>query len=195
MIACDGCEDWFHGDCIGMDKYTGENLVQRYICPSCSNESIGYVTRYKKTCALEECQRPARIYGDALVSGDVSIFCGDDHCQAWWEQLIATLPKGGRGHDGRTDDALTQEQFMGLLSTPSKSEYGWTLGEKPFGKWLPFLYRSHILFMPEGLLSVPPKINMPSVYLLPSHDFLTPITHLPRRCHPACHHALRPFIS
>ncbi|KAL2158426.1 hypothetical protein VTH06DRAFT_4474, partial [Thermothelomyces fergusii] len=47
MIACDRCEDWFHGECIGMDKHTGENLVQKYICPNCTDGGR-YATRYKK---------------------------------------------------------------------------------------------------------------------------------------------------
>ncbi len=134
MIACDKCEDWFHGDCIGMDKYTGENLVQKYICPSCSDESMGYVTRYKKTCALEDCDNPARIYGDAVEEpGARSFFCSDEHCQIWWEQLITTLPRGGKS-GGSADDALTQEQFMGLLGA-SGQDGGWRLGERPFGKY------------------------------------------------------------
>ncbi|KAK0655826.1 hypothetical protein B0T16DRAFT_319638 [Cercophora newfieldiana] len=121
MIACDRCEDWFHGECIGMDKYTGENLVQKYICPNCSDNNR-YVTRYKKMCSLNGCNRPARVH-DLQVS---SIFCSPEHCQAWWEQLIAGLPKTkGVGFDN-----LTQEEFVGLLETQDKS---WKLGDIPFG--------------------------------------------------------------
>jgi len=121
MIACDRCEDWFHGECIGMDKYTGENLVQKYICPNC-NDNDRYVTRYKKMCSLDGCTRPARI--DNLK--EPSIFCSHEHCQAWWEQLIAGLPKTkGIGFDN-----LTQDEFMGLLDTQDKT---WKLGDTPFG--------------------------------------------------------------
>jgi COMPASS component SPP1 len=130
MIACDRCEDWFHGDCVGMDKYTGENLVQRYICPKCYEEKR-YVTRYKKTCSLEGCDKPARIYNQK----DASIFCCDEHCHLWWEQLIVTLPKGATAQNG---DLMTQENFMGLLNkSPRKSTQiggGWKLGDKPFGE-------------------------------------------------------------
>lgn len=131
MIACDQCEDWFHGDCIGMDKYTGENLVQRYICPNCTDGKM-YVTRYKKMCSLEGCEKPARIY-DSKMS---SVFCGDEHCQAWWEQLIATLPKDGLGNH---DDVLTQKQFMALVSG-SAGKAGdqntpWKLANDPFGRF------------------------------------------------------------
>lgn len=141
MIACDRCEDWFHGECIGMDKHTGENLVQKYICPNCTDGGR-YTTRYKKMCSLGGCNNPARIYDAAQPS----IFCSAEHCQAWWEQLIATLP---RSKASPSADNLTQEEFMGLLDTPppaSSSKLSssaaadapsipapsWKLGQTPF---------------------------------------------------------------
>jgi COMPASS component SPP1 len=135
MIACDRCEDWFHGECIGMDKHTGENLVQKYICPNCTDGGR-YATRYKKMCSLASCANPARIYDAARPS----IFCSSEHCQAWWEQLVATLPKTRGPAD---PDYLTQDEFMGLLdapflSTPSDdikepSGGSWNLAKTPFG--------------------------------------------------------------
>lgn len=137
MIACDRCEDWFHGECIGMDKHTGEKLVQKYICPNCTDGGR-YATHYKKMCSLSDCVEPARIYD----SVHPSIFCSPEHCQAWWEQLIATLP---RDKTTSAPDHLTQEQLMGLLdapSTPPQPENGgdtdlpapspWHLGKAPF---------------------------------------------------------------
>jgi COMPASS component SPP1 len=133
-----------------MDKYTGENLVQQYICPNCTDGKL-HVTRYKKTCAYGGCQRPARMYGEVIERAEEgSKFCSDEHCQAWWEQLIATLPK--KKHGGA--DALTQGEFMGLLGNPSngKSEGGdeWKLGDEPFGMFYlsypyPLLYKSRFV--------------------------------------------------
>ncbi|KAK3996916.1 Set1 complex component spp1 [Cladorrhinum sp. PSN332] len=112
MIACDRCEDWFHGECIGMDKWTGENLVQKYICPNCTDGGR-YATRYKKMCSLSHCNRAARV--DAVPRP--SIFCSDEHCQAWWDQLIATLPKSSSSSSDSTTffDTLTRDHFLGLL--------------------------------------------------------------------------------
>ncbi|SPQ19476.1 23429968-81d1-4dbf-810b-feb5cf56b736 [Thermothielavioides terrestris] len=134
MIACDRCEDWFHGECIGMDKHTGENLVQKYICPNCTDGGR-YTTRYKKMCSLAGCNNAARIYD----SSRPSIFCSSEHCQAWWEQLIGTLPKSKSAEDF---DRLTQEEFMGLLDAPSAPASSddaenlpnapWKLGKTPF---------------------------------------------------------------
>ncbi|KAM7209674.1 Set1 complex component spp1 [Naviculisporaceae sp. PSN 640] len=127
MIACDKCQDWFHGECIGMDKFTGENLVQKYICPNCS-DGKRYVTRYKKMCSLEGCEQPARLYDEKP-----SIFCSQEHCQAWWERLIATLPKGKIA----SLDNLTRNEFLGLLDprprTPGDRQSNWRLGDEPFG--------------------------------------------------------------
>ncbi|KAK4232279.1 hypothetical protein QBC38DRAFT_463638 [Podospora fimiseda] len=126
MIACDRCEDWFHGECIGMDKWTGENLVQKYICPNCSDNDR-YVTRYKKMCALSHCNRAARV--DRIPHP--SIFCSDEHCQAWWEQLTASLPKSSSlslsSSATKIFDTLTQDRFIGLLDAglmePSKKAF------------------------------------------------------------------------
>ncbi|CCC10327.1 hypothetical protein SMACR_02902 [Sordaria macrospora] len=131
MIACDRCEDWFHGECINMDKYTGENLVQRYICPRCEIPDRGLVTRYKKMCSLDGCNQPAKIYEDAKE--ERSIFCSPEHCNAWWDQLVATLP---RTREVGMDN-LTRQEFMGILNPPeTKPGHGdppWHLGDEPFG--------------------------------------------------------------
>ncbi|KAK3939417.1 hypothetical protein QBC46DRAFT_148672 [Diplogelasinospora grovesii] len=123
MIGCDRCEDWFHGECIGMDSYTGDNLVQRYICPKCT-DGDRYVTRYKKLCSLAGCNKPARIYNAKHANN----FCSDDHRQTWWEQLVATLPAAASDDD---DNTLTQEAFVSLLS-PKKGSKGGIM-KKPLG--------------------------------------------------------------
>ena len=39
MICCDRCEEWFHGDCVGITEARGR-LMERngedYICPNCN---------------------------------------------------------------------------------------------------------------------------------------------------------------
>lgn len=122
MIACDRCEDWFHGDCIGMDKWTGENLVQKYICPNCSDPDRGYVTRYKKMCSYSSCKNAARV-GDPERP---SIFCSDDHCQMWWNDLVCTIPKAPRSKSSKPTsilDDLTREDFISLLDSPVMASY------------------------------------------------------------------------
>ena len=129
MIGCDVCEDWFHGECVQLDKETGEKLVERFVCPNCTDGRRNY-TKYRKTCSLPGCRNPARLYAPA--EADRSVFCSPDHCDAWWASVVATLP--AKAASKKAVEVLTREDFMGLLATTAE-EGGWKLGEKPFGTY------------------------------------------------------------
>lgn len=136
MISCDACEDWFHGECINLDKELGEKLIERFVCPNCTDGDLNY-TKYKKTCSLSGCTDPARLYGKK----DRSVFCSNEHCDAWWNLMIRTLPKKNATIEAA--EMLTQEDFMGLLaSTANQGE--WKLGENPFGAFRQLPYHDDI---------------------------------------------------
>lgn len=139
MIGCDVCEDWFHGECVGVDKAIGEALIVRYVCPRCTDDKGVNVTRYKKTCSLEGCFQAARVYdeGKKMGAGNYSVFCSDRHAEEWWEALVRALPENRRAA-GKGED-LTREKFMGLLGVQTvlkgiEGEEPWYIGKKPFGK-------------------------------------------------------------
>lgn len=126
MICCEKCEDWFHGECIKMNKEIGENLIEKFICPLCTKGDVA--TIYKKTCALGACRKAAR-----LTQSQPSVFCSNEHAQTWWERMVGRLPKG-RGKNG-LNDQLAQDEFMALLnsSLASTDEDGmWKLAKTPF---------------------------------------------------------------
>ncbi|KAI5921157.1 hypothetical protein F4810DRAFT_377154 [Camillea tinctor] len=127
MISCDVCEDWFHGECVSLEKETGEKLVERFVCPKCTDGKRHY-TKYKKMCSLVGCKLPARLYSKNV--DDRSVFCSSDHCDAWWSSMIATLPQ--KAASKKAVEVLTQEDFMGLLAATAEKG-GWQLGDKPFG--------------------------------------------------------------
>ncbi|ROW10344.1 hypothetical protein VMCG_01980 [Cytospora schulzeri] len=135
MISCDMCDDWFHGECVQIDKAVGEALIQRYVCPRCTDDEGINVTRYKKTCSLDGCFKPARIYDDAGGAAEYSVFCCDRHAEEWWEQLVRSLPENRSLKAKKAD--LTREKFMGLLNVSTtqeavEGEEPWRIGKKPF---------------------------------------------------------------
>lgn len=46
MICCDTCEDWYHGDCVGVTQTDGKELEKRreeWMCPKCkSKHSVSF---------------------------------------------------------------------------------------------------------------------------------------------------------
>ncbi|EPY50001.1 Set1C PHD Finger protein Spf1 [Schizosaccharomyces cryophilus OY26] len=59
MLGCDGCEDWFHGECVNIPESFDE-LTAQYFCPSCTASGRG-LTAWKRKCRLRECSKPAEI--------------------------------------------------------------------------------------------------------------------------------------
>ncbi|CAO3597535.1 unnamed protein product [Absidia cylindrospora] len=58
MIACDRCEEWFHGECIDIDEKQAE-FVDSYFCAGCAKAS-GKQTSWKPNCSNPSCQKAAR---------------------------------------------------------------------------------------------------------------------------------------
>ncbi|KAF9274788.1 hypothetical protein BGZ68_000365 [Mortierella alpina] len=56
MIACDQCDDWFHGDCVGVAEKEID-LVDQYYCKRC--EEKGQHGSRKNKCGREGCQKSA----------------------------------------------------------------------------------------------------------------------------------------
>ena len=47
MICCDGCEEWFHGKCVGITMEQGkimEKQGKEYVCEKCRGNESEYIT-------------------------------------------------------------------------------------------------------------------------------------------------------
>ncbi|KAK9499970.1 hypothetical protein O3M35_002897 [Rhynocoris fuscipes] len=48
MIGCDACEEWYHGDCIGINQKEAKH-IKRYFCDRCHDEDPSLVTIFKSS--------------------------------------------------------------------------------------------------------------------------------------------------
>ena len=42
MICCDHCNEWYHGNCVGITSNLGQKMIdadEEYVCPSCSSNT------------------------------------------------------------------------------------------------------------------------------------------------------------
>ncbi|KAI8327016.1 hypothetical protein BD560DRAFT_403716 [Blakeslea trispora] len=72
MIACDKCDQWFHGECIGISEKQGE-FIDLYFCEDCA-QMTGKRTIWKPKCANPNCTNAARI---GTNQGHLSKYCAD----------------------------------------------------------------------------------------------------------------------
>ncbi|KAG0944276.1 hypothetical protein G6F26_004969 [Rhizopus arrhizus] len=86
MIACDRCDDWFHGECISIKEVESE-FVDLYFCSNCSKVT-GKKTSWKPKCSNPACNKAARISSHlGYISKYCSNVCGMQVARARLELL------------------------------------------------------------------------------------------------------------
>lgn len=118
MVNCEGgCEDWYHCSCLKMDVADAKELLDVFICPKCTTETLH--TTWKRMCRYynvgkwlkdpNPCRKAARVSLDPP-----SKYCSDEHLKAFWE-FVKTLC--------RTDDEPSRGGRL------SQGEVGWLLSQ------------------------------------------------------------------
>ncbi|GMM36259.1 Spp1 protein [Saccharomycopsis crataegensis] len=82
MVGCDNCDDWYHFDCLKLDRKM-EKLYYKFYCPYC--ESIDpekFQSVFRKKCLLPSCGLP-------IVMN--SKFCTKDHGLKYYKQIKEKL--------------------------------------------------------------------------------------------------------
>ncbi|KAK9241121.1 hypothetical protein V1525DRAFT_393761 [Lipomyces kononenkoae] len=110
MIACDFCDDWYHGSCVSIHESQAD-LIETYACPSCTAKGLG-TTAWKRKCRLPGCNQPALVDGDKK-----SKFCGPDHGVAWFKLNIEAHSKDA--DDGLRNSAISPSDLSAILSSIS----------------------------------------------------------------------------
>ncbi|CZT14916.1 uncharacterized protein RCC_00848 [Ramularia collo-cygni] len=106
MVGCDGgCDDWFHGTCVGI-KARQKDLLEQFVCPDCTTKGHG-VTAWKDTAggnaghtttkqALQAAQDSTVAASNSLLDSSLppkSSRSGHDHESARSPQPIAATRK------------------------------------------------------------------------------------------------------
>lgn len=120
MIACDKCDRWYHGECVGLHEEEGE-LAVKYYCADCQ-KAFGLCPSWKPKCALRSCFKPADI-------DKSSKYCCRGHGKKHFREMLENLV-------GMTREDLKQV-IQGAGSLAEFRQLGHTLPAVPSMK-LPF---------------------------------------------------------
>ncbi|KNC97398.1 uncharacterized protein SPPG_07325 [Spizellomyces punctatus DAOM BR117] len=108
FIGCDGCDEWFHGDCVGISEEDAKGIA-KWVCPVCQKDR-GLQTVWKERC--KACCN--YIETDSARHGYCSDTCGMSTARALLESLhvvLKPLPKRNPHNDEITRTAiLTADQ-------------------------------------------------------------------------------------
>ncbi|KAK9469355.1 hypothetical protein V1512DRAFT_256063 [Lipomyces arxii] len=105
MIACDICDNWYHGKCVHIDEQDAD-LLDTYACPNCTSK--GGKTLWKRKCLLPECRLPALV--------GKSKYCCVQHGVKYMTDVIAAHRTDS--DDGLHNAALSPNDIAALISIP-----------------------------------------------------------------------------
>ncbi|CAI5757546.1 unnamed protein product [Candida verbasci] len=106
MIACDGCEEWFHFKCMNIDL-NYQNLIQKFYCKFCEWKEVGK-TLYKRKCRLHDCYNPISNGSKYCIEEHGKIFMKSQLFRSGDHGLSSTMIKGVLDYIGDDVEKLKQ---------------------------------------------------------------------------------------
>ncbi|RCK61061.1 Set1 complex component spp1 [Candida viswanathii] len=97
MVACDGCEEWFHFECMKVNPKFSE-LIAKYYCKFCEWKGLG-TSQWKRKCRVEGCFKP-------IAPG--SKYCSREHGLQFMKKMLVDSTT-------REDSPSTQELSAGAI--------------------------------------------------------------------------------
>ncbi|EER32005.1 hypothetical protein CTRG_04788 [Candida tropicalis MYA-3404] len=77
MVACDGCEEWFHFECMKVNPKYSE-LIVKFYCKFCQWKELGE-SQWKRKCRIIDCYKP-------IDNG--SKYCSKEHGLQFMKNLL-----------------------------------------------------------------------------------------------------------
>ena len=101
MIGCDGCEEWYHGACVGVTEEQA-NKVDKYVCLRCSalriyKENATTVAGILRKWSSSKCLSKARLmdsqrYNRKVRTCEKDLTKAKENLQKWEQSLPASDP-------------------------------------------------------------------------------------------------------
>ncbi|ODV94736.1 hypothetical protein PACTADRAFT_34492 [Pachysolen tannophilus NRRL Y-2460] len=133
MVCCDGCDQWFHFKCKGLDLKL-DKLVSNYYCIFCDELFEKGKTLWKKKCLLKNCYNPINI---DLSTGKVSKYCCNEHGKLYLRHKFS--------NKFDNDSSIKLDEFSKILKDVSSFDSFLRLGDH-----LPMDYKNNPNF-PEKI--------------------------------------------
>lgn len=101
MVACDGCDEWFHFKCMDLDK-KNKDLVKSFYCKFCDLLHHKGKSVWKRKCKIVDCYKPIE---------HKSQFCSSAHAIKYWSSFLDTFDE----HSNNPIDSITKSEIANVL--------------------------------------------------------------------------------
>lgn len=122
MVACDGCDEWFHFKCMHLDKKY-KDLISKFYCVFCDELFGRGKTQYKRKCRLPECYKPARV---DIVTGQTSKYCCDAHGVKFMKDYVVDVVRKSE-KETKSVNALFTKEAISIANYSEFKALGMTL--------------------------------------------------------------------